>query len=46
MTLRTCLAALLVLTASTVFAAPGYDHLFAFGDSYSDNGAGERFTKT
>lgn len=46
MTLRACLAALLVLTASTAFAAPRYDHLYAFGDSYSDNGAGERFTKT
>ncbi|MBK5436678.1 SGNH/GDSL hydrolase family protein [Pseudomonas sp. TH32] len=46
MTLRACLAALLVLTASTASAAPRYDHLYAFGDSYSDNGAGERFTKT
>lgn len=46
MTLRACLAALLVLTASTAFGAPRYDHLYAFGDSYSDNGAGEHFTKT
>ena len=41
-----CLAALLTLTASTAFGAPSYDHLYAFGDSYSDNGAGEAFTRT
>lgn len=46
MTRPTCLAALLVLTASTAFGAPVYDHLYAFGDSYSDNGAGENFTRT
>jgi phospholipase/lecithinase/hemolysin len=40
------LAALLTLTASTAFGAPRYDHLYAFGDSYSDNGAGQTFTRT
>lgn len=45
MTRRLCLAALLTLTASTAFAAPSYDRLYAFGDSYSDNGAGEVFTR-
>ncbi|MDQ0654947.1 SGNH/GDSL hydrolase family protein [Pseudomonas cedrina] len=39
-----CLAALLSMTVSSAFGAPGYDHLYAFGDSYSDNGAGEHFT--
>lgn len=46
MTRRVCLAAVLALTASTAFGAPNVDHLYAFGDSYSDNGAGEAFTKT
>ncbi|WP_300727555.1 SGNH/GDSL hydrolase family protein [Pseudomonas sp.] len=46
MTRRACLAALLTLTASTPFAALGYDHLYAFGDSYSDNGAGQVFTQS
>ncbi len=46
MTRRACLAVLLTLTASTAFGAPSYDHLYAFGDSYSDNGAGETFTAT
>lgn len=46
MTRRVCLAAVLALTASTAFGAPNFDHLYAFGDSYSDNGAGEAFTKT
>lgn len=41
---RACLAALLALTVSGAFGAPRYDHLYAFGDSYSDNGAGEHFT--
>lgn len=41
----TGLAALLTLTASTAFGAPLYDHLYAFGDSYSDNGAGQTFTR-
>jgi phospholipase/lecithinase/hemolysin len=45
MTRRACLAALFSLTASTAFAATNYDHLYAFGDSYSDNGAGEAFTR-
>lgn len=43
---RACLAALLTMTAATAFGGPGYDHLYAFGDSYSDNGAGETFTRT
>lgn len=42
---RACLAALLALTVSSAFGAPRYDHLYAFGDSYSDNGAGENFTR-
>lgn len=42
---RACLTALLALTVSSAFGAPRYDHLYAFGDSYSDNGAGESFTK-
>lgn len=46
MTRRACFAALLTLTVSTAFGAPGYDHLYAFGDSYSDHGAGETFTRT
>lgn len=46
MTRRACLAALLTLTAATAFGAPSYNHLYAFGDSYSDNGAGEIFTRT
>lgn len=46
MTRRACLAALLTLAASTAFGAPDYAHLYAFGDSYSDNGAGESFTRT
>ena len=46
MTRRACLAALLTLTASTAFGSPSYDHLYAFGDSYSDNGAGQTFTRT
>jgi len=41
-----CLAALVTLSASSAFAAPAYSHLYAFGDSYSDNGAGEAFTAT
>ena len=41
---RACLAALLSLSASTAFGASTYDHLYAFGDSYSDNGAGEALT--
>lgn len=45
MTRRACLAALLTLTAATAFGAPSYNHLYAFGDSYSDNGAGEIFTR-
>jgi len=43
---RACLLALLTLAASTAFGASSYDHLYAFGDSYSDNGAGETFTRT
>ncbi len=43
---RACLAALLALNISSAFAAPGYDHLYAFGDSYSDNGAGEHLTRS
>lgn len=43
---RVCLAALLALTVSTAFGAPTFDHLYAFGDSYSDNGAGQNFTQT
>lgn len=46
MTRYACLTALLALTASTAYCAPSYDHIYAFGDSYSDNGAGEAFTKT
>jgi len=42
---RICLAALLAWAVSKAFGAPSYDHLYAFGDSYSDNGAGESFTK-
>ncbi|OIN46112.1 GDSL family lipase [Pseudomonas azotoformans] len=41
---RACLAALLTLSASTAFGASTYDHVYAFGDSYSDNGAGEALT--
>ena len=41
---RACLAALLTLSASTAFGGSTYDHLYAFGDSYSDNGAGEALT--
>lgn len=41
---RACLAALLTLSASTAFGVSNYDHLYAFGDSYSDNGAGEALT--
>jgi phospholipase/lecithinase/hemolysin len=37
---RACLAALLTLSVSTAFGASTYDHLYAFGDSYSDNAAG------
>lgn len=46
MSRHACLAALLTLAASSAFGAPSYDHLYAFGDSYSDNGAGEVFTKS
>lgn len=46
MTRRACLTALLALTATTAFGAPSYDHLYAFGDSYSDNGGGQAFTKS
>jgi len=45
MTLRAYLAALLTLIAATASGAPSYNHLYAFGDSYSDNGAGENFTR-
>ncbi|WP_339436565.1 MULTISPECIES: SGNH/GDSL hydrolase family protein [unclassified Pseudomonas] len=41
---RACLAALLTLSASIALGATSYDHLYAFGDSYSDNGAGEALT--
>ena len=41
---RACLAAVLTCCASTAFGASTYDHLYAFGDSYSDNGAGAAFT--
>jgi phospholipase/lecithinase/hemolysin len=41
---RACMTALLTLSISTAFASPAFDHLYAFGDSYSDNGAGEVFT--
>lgn len=41
---RACLAAVLTFCASTAFGASTYDHLYAFGDSYSDNGAGAAFT--
>ncbi|NVZ22739.1 SGNH/GDSL hydrolase family protein [Pseudomonas costantinii] len=41
---RACLAAFLTLSASAALGASHYDHLYAFGDSYSDNGAGEAFT--
>lgn len=41
---RACLAALLTLSVSTAFGATPYDHLYAFGDSYSDNGAGDMLT--
>lgn len=46
MTRRACLTALLALTATTAFGAPSYDHLYAFGDSYSDNGGGQAFTRS
>lgn len=46
MTQRACLTALLALTAPTAFGAPSYDHLYAFGDSYSDNVGGQAFTKS
>ncbi|WP_339416021.1 SGNH/GDSL hydrolase family protein [Pseudomonas sp. RL_105y_Pfl1_103] len=41
---RACLAALLTLSALIALGATSYDHLYAFGDSYSDNGAGEALT--
>lgn len=41
---RACMTAVLTFSVSTAFAAPAFDHLYAFGDSYSDNGAGEVFT--
>lgn len=43
---RVCGAVCLALLASAALAAPTYDHLYAFGDSYSDNGASEAFTRT
>jgi hypothetical protein len=39
---RACLAALLTLSVSTAFGASTYDHLYAFGDSYSDNARAKR----
>ncbi|MGM3216473.1 SGNH/GDSL hydrolase family protein [Pseudomonas sp. PhalM4] len=42
---RACFATLLILTASTAIGSSRYDHIYAFGDSYSDNGAGEILTK-
>lgn len=41
---RACLAVALTLAATAAFGASTYDHVYAFGDSYSDNGAGEAFT--
>ncbi|NVL34664.1 SGNH/GDSL hydrolase family protein [Pseudomonas syringae pv. actinidiae] len=41
---RACLTAVLALNVSSAFGSPALDHLYAFGDSYSDNGAGEAFT--
>lgn len=46
MTRSACLAAVLTLTATTAFGAPNYNHLYAFGDSYSDNGEGQNPTRT
>lgn len=46
MTRRACLTALLALSATSAFGAPSYNHLYAFGDSYSDNGGGQAFTKS
>ena len=43
---QACTTLLLTFLASAAQAAPTYDHLYAFGDSYSDNGAGEAFTRT
>lgn len=43
---RACIIGLLGLTASAAYGAPSYDHLYAFGDSYTDNGAGQAFTQT
>jgi phospholipase/lecithinase/hemolysin len=42
---RAAFVALLALATHSAFAAPQYDHLYAFGDSYSDNGAGQAFTE-
>lgn len=41
---RACLAVALTLSATAALGASTYDHVYAFGDSYSDNGAGEAFT--
>ncbi|OLF55590.1 SGNH/GDSL hydrolase family protein [Pseudomonas chlororaphis] len=44
---KTLLAPLLALSlaASHCLAGPSFDRLYAFGDSYSDNGASERLTR-
>ncbi|MCB2255609.1 SGNH/GDSL hydrolase family protein [Pseudomonas chlororaphis] len=41
------LASLLALSlaAGSCLAGPAFDHLYAFGDSYSDNGASDRLTR-
>ncbi|AJO77070.1 SGNH/GDSL hydrolase family protein [Pseudomonas sp. MRSN 12121] len=35
----------LSLAAGSCLAGPAFDHLYAFGDSYSDNGASDRLTR-
>ncbi|AZE47214.1 Phospholipase/lecithinase/hemolysin [Pseudomonas chlororaphis] len=35
----------LSLVAGSCLAGPSFDHLYAFGDSYSDNGASDRLTR-
>ncbi len=35
----------LSLAAGSCLAGPALDHLYAFGDSYSDNGASDRLTR-
>lgn len=44
---RTGFAALLLVgSMASALGAPRYDHLYAFGDSYSDNGASEALTRS